>query len=397
MEPKYINEEDPIANVLNDNGEFLYGMNLAAAYEKFIEWQNKILSNFISSNNQNKLLLYFKDEISKEIYVQDATSDEIVSFNLKKENSMFDNLEEIITVFSKRNCFNNDGSLNFSNYKVIEYDFTSIEEEIEKIILPGKKCFKWDTQKFVTYGFEGYRGKNSTVIIDFIHKYNHISLKEKERQILFNFSKEKRDLKYFMFSLQSLIFYLINENYQSECSIKKIIDEKANCINIGEECKEFFNNNPDFKLNTLISIFEYIELLCYPQILENANEEYKIDIQQEEINKINIYFNNNHGKLVSKMLILPAVRKFISRFLGGKREEKEIKENENLLYFLQSKEEFWSKDIFHNPEFDLEFENMLNSFSVNVNQAINFYEVLGGNKLEMENFNESFLTYCLNY
>ena len=46
MEPKYINEEDPIANVLNDNGEFLYGMNLAAAYEKFIEWQNKIFIKF---------------------------------------------------------------------------------------------------------------------------------------------------------------------------------------------------------------------------------------------------------------------------------------------------------------------------------------------------------------
>ena len=42
-------------------------MNLAATYEKFIERQNKILANFISSNNQNKLLLYFKDEISKEI------------------------------------------------------------------------------------------------------------------------------------------------------------------------------------------------------------------------------------------------------------------------------------------------------------------------------------------
>ena len=45
------------------------------------------------------------------------------------------------------------------------------------------------------------------------------------------------------------------------------------------------------------------------------------------------------------------------RFFGGKREEKEIKE----------------------------FENMLNSFSINVNQAINFYEVLGGDKLEKEN------------
>ncbi len=85
------------------------------------------------------------------------------------------------------------------------------------------------------------------------------------------------------------------------------------------------------------------------------------------------------------MLILPAVRKFISRFLGGKRDEKEIKERENLLYFLQSKEEFWPKDKFHNPKFDVEFENLFNSFSINVNKAINFYEVLGGNKLEMEN------------
>ena len=58
MEPKYINEEDPIANVLNDNGEFLYGMNLAAAYQKFNEWQTKILGNIISSNSQNGILLY---------------------------------------------------------------------------------------------------------------------------------------------------------------------------------------------------------------------------------------------------------------------------------------------------------------------------------------------------
>ena len=36
MEPKYIKEEDPIANVLNDNDEFLYRMNLVATYEKLI-------------------------------------------------------------------------------------------------------------------------------------------------------------------------------------------------------------------------------------------------------------------------------------------------------------------------------------------------------------------------
>ena len=46
MEPKYINEEDQIANVLNDNDEFLYRMNLVATYEKFIEWQNKIFRKY---------------------------------------------------------------------------------------------------------------------------------------------------------------------------------------------------------------------------------------------------------------------------------------------------------------------------------------------------------------
>jgi hypothetical protein len=157
MEPKYITEEDPIANILNDDGEFGFGMNLAAAYQKFNDWQTKILGNIISSNSQNGVLLYFRDQISKEIYTQDATSSEIISFNLKNENSMFNNLEEIIAAFSRRNCINIDGSINYSNYKVIEYNFDLIEEEIGKIILPGKKSFKPDSQKFVTYGFEGYR------------------------------------------------------------------------------------------------------------------------------------------------------------------------------------------------------------------------------------------------
>ena len=380
MEPKYITEEDPIANVLNDDGEFLFGMNLAAAYQKFIDWQTKILGNIISSNSQNGVLLYFKDQISKEIYAQDATSSEIISFNLKNENSMFNNLEEIISAFSKRKCINNDGSINYTNYKIIEYDFDLIEEEIGKIILPGKKSFKGDSQKFVTYGFEGYRGGKSTVISDFINKYNQNPLEKEERKILFNFSQERRDFNSFMFSLQLLIFYLKNENYQDNFPIKETIDNIPDYVNIGEECKEFFENNQNFKLNTLISIFEYIELLCYPQIIENVNDDYKVDIEQDEIDKINTYFNDNNDSLISKQLIATTVRRLISRFLSGKRGENEIKEDENLLYFLQAKEEFWSKDLFNNPKFDEEFEKMICSFTVNVNQAIKFYDVLGGDK-----------------
>ena len=80
------------------------------------------------------------------------------------------------------------------------------------------------------------------------------------------------------------------------------------------------------------------------------------------------------------MLIATTVRRLISRFLSGKRGENEVKEDENLLYFLQAKEEFWTKDLFNNNKFDEEFENMIYSFTVNVNQAIKFYEILGGDK-----------------
>ena len=41
---------------------------------------------------------------------------------------------------------------------------------------------------------------------------------------------------------------------------KETIDNIPDYVNIGEECKEFFENNQNFKLNTLISVFEYIEL-----------------------------------------------------------------------------------------------------------------------------------------
>ena len=78
-----------------------------------------------------------------------------------------------------------------------------------------------------------------------------------------------------MFSIQLLIFYLKNENYNPDVKIKDAIKNIPDYINISDECKEFFENNPNFKLNILISIFEYIELLCYSEIVENVNEEYK--------------------------------------------------------------------------------------------------------------------------
>ena len=382
MEIKEITEESKLAYVLNDDGEYDFGMNIAACYQLFTDWQNIVLGNIINSNSQNGVLKYFIDQISQKILTQNATSNEIFSFNLNNENSMFNSFEEIITAFSKRNCYNNDGTINYSNYKNIQYDFDLIEETMGKIILPGKKSFIPETQRFITYGFEGYRGGNSTVIIDYISKYNQVPLSIEEKKILYDFSQKGKDYNNFMFSLQLLIFYLKNENYQSNYSIKNAIEKIPDYVNIGNECKEFFEMHDNFKLINLISIFEYIELLCYPQIIENVNDDYKKEINQDEINKINQYFENNEEKkLIKKIILATSVRKFISRFLSGKRGDNEIKEEEELLYFIQYKEEIWPKEVFNNELFEKEFEEMSKTFKILVNESLHFYDVLGGDMI----------------
>ena len=245
MDIKYIKESDPIAFVLNDDGEVSYGMYLAAAYQKFINWQNSFLNNIIENISQSGVLHYFKDQLKKEIYAQDATNTEIVNLNLDNDTSLYNSFNEIFTVFSRRNCFDN-GKINYSNYKNIQYDFDLIEEEIGKIILPGKKLFK-NSQRFVTYGFEGYRGGNSTVIQDFIKKYKQNPLEKAQRKILFEYTENIRNYyNSLMFSLQLLIFYLKNENYPSDSSIHQTIEKIPDFVKINEDCKDFFRDNQDF-------------------------------------------------------------------------------------------------------------------------------------------------------
>jgi ribosomal protein S6 len=112
---KDIKDSDVIANVLNDDGEWLYGMYLAAAYQMFINWQNTFLNNIIGNISQSGVLHYFKEQLEKEIYAQDATRSEVVSLDLDNENSIYNSFNEIITAFSKRNFIDLEGNINYRN------------------------------------------------------------------------------------------------------------------------------------------------------------------------------------------------------------------------------------------------------------------------------------------
>ena len=70
------------------------------------------------------------------------------------------------------------------------------------------------------------------------------------------------------------------------------------------------------------------------------------------------------------MLLATIVRRFISR--RWKRGDNEIKDDDNLLYIIQTKEEFWPKEIIQDPIFKIEFKNWFIHLKLMLINLLNF-------------------------
>ncbi len=348
-------------------------MYLAAAYQNFCDYQNNFLNSIINNVNSDKFF-FLIDKIKNEIPPQIDKKDDIVSLDLS--NSMYHSFNELITQYSIKDCFSNDLKLNYSNYKQIKFDFDSIEEELGKMILPGKRLFSYN-QKFVTFGFEGYRGNNSSIIQTFDEKYPQEELKEDEKAILNSYLQENHDFNQIMFSIQLLIFYLSKENENIEKSLNEILSKIPSYVQINQELKSFINRNEIIKLKYLLTIYEYIERLCYNQIEENVVLDFLIDIPPEKKEIIENYYKElPENSIVTRKILVDAVRKFVSRFLTGKRQEMDINSEGDLFLFIPYKSELWPKNVINDNRFDIELATIQEKFNakekIKVNQSVNF-------------------------
>ena len=390
---KIISQDDPIAYILNDNGELDYGMYIAACYYSFTQYQNSFLNSALL-NIEFSELKYLKDQINNEISPQKATSLEVV--NNRISNDIISSFYELISSYSYRNCFNNNKELNFVNYRDIKYDFNKIEVELGKILLVGKRKFS-NEQEFIIYAFEGYIGKNSNAIQTFIDNYHQIKLSKEKKERIKN-EIQVNEYRTFLFNLQILIFYYQNKknNIKEDDSIQKAIENLPNFVQKPEIVIKLLKNNI---ISEIIDIYEFIEYLSYDIIKGNVVESYKIKLNVNQIEKLNNYFNNNQPKKITKKNLATTVRKYISRYLSGEKQVDQQNENENLFFILKYKPELWEKKIIENDE---EFSNIIDylseNISIKVNNSIDLYEQLkkdeeediaeGIEPIKMENDND---------
>jgi hypothetical protein len=366
----------PLYSFLIDNGDFSYGMQIAAIYQDFSKIQNSFLQNIKPKINKIERLKHIVKKMEEKIPPQKAKKCNIISFKITSEN--YNSFLQMLLLYSYKDIYGN-----------IKYDLNAIENDLESILLPEKKLF--DDNIYVIYQYESFRNNNSSVIPNFCENFPQIELNEKEKQSLYSFrdKQESKDSnKKILFSIQLLIFYLSDKNNKELAknkAIKEILNDNLlpNFVHMSEETIKLFDEH-NFSLLKLFSVYEYFELLCYDDFKINTDEDYMEKIPDEKLKKLNEHFEKKDitgkGYLITKVVLSSAVRKFISRFLSGKRNEQEVNCNFELFTYMQYREDIWKIEIRENNNFERELSELI-QINILAKNAIDLYDVLGGDKI----------------
>ena len=378
-----LSKNDKLINFLNDTGELNNGMYLASACQNFIEWQNTFLQPIVDSNTFNGILHNYVSTITNKILVQEANKEQIVLIKERFEkDGRYSDFIDVAYAFSERDIFGEDGKINYTNYNHFVYDYDKIEEELGKIILPGVCLFEGEDElNFVTYLGEGFRGKNSSIISKFYEKYPQKDLLDDEKkEIITGHLYMKKQFKYLFGSLQKLLFYLtekvmVNENEK----LTEIINNASEDLNLSYDLKNFFNNEgKNFTLNNFMDIFFFFEHLCFENLIEILQPEYKALIPEETKNKIieKLVKQKDQNDKISIKNIASATRRLISRYLVGTSELIDIKEDRDLSFEL-SREELWEEKIGQLENLKEIIFSEIGEFKLTVGQAYEFYNIIG--------------------
>ena len=367
----YLVNTDPIAYTLNDDGEIGYGMHLASMYRNFINYQNSFLQQIFDDLPDTSILKFYEKTVKKAIYVQEATEKEIVSIHYK-------DLVSILTNYTKRDCYDTEGNILYTNYKMTHYDLQLLNDNLGHCLLKGKRMFEdEEKQKFVVYFGEAYSGKRSSMLIDFINKYpqkkSDKQTKEKMGKLLKN--KTSKESIEFMLSLQCFMCYLLKQNYNGSEEIQAILnDNLPEYVNLKDNFKFFFEEKKEFKLNNIIELYQQIEMKGFTVIFENLPIFYGEELNKKQKEDINKTLGNNL-KLLSREVIKNAVMMFIVRYLGGMRQEVDIGNEDDLIILLEYREDIWDKEIFTNINFGNEIEAFI-PFKIKIANIKSFYNIL---------------------
>ena len=272
--------------------------------------------------------------------------------------------------------------IQYQRYNKFIIDFETIQEELGKLILPGKCLFEdEDHLNFMIFWGEAFRGRQSSTLTKLYNKYPQVDLNEEERKKIYKdiqklYEDKDFDSMKFFGSMQLLISYLANNIFPSNKDLNSILDEKPDYLQFDEYCINFFKDN-NLKINQIMNIFFYSEHLSFKELKNMLQPEYKKLIDERVIIDIKkqLEIKDNNEIILWKDLAA-AVRRFISRYLVGIRQDTDINENMELAIQL-SRIDLWDEKIGKLQNLEELIANKISKFKIKVGEALSFYNIIG--------------------
>ena len=391
-------KELKLSDLCVDSKEEGFGKMLYCIYKEMIEWQNSFINTIINSGNL-KLKIY-KELFDVKIMIQECEDEQILEFPKLDE---YPNKKDGLLDKNKFNLWKNVVENSFRKDNKVTYNFEEIENILVTHILTKVKSFKNDIRE-VVYQYELFIEDRSKIITNFRNKYQQRELNDIELNavvgiLLKNQKNNKFDIKKIIFSLNVLIDIIQEESIDPNRTLLSLIkpvninaikdriisvNNKYNIYNI--TIKNFFesiienmkiNNDKYLNISCLISLLELLELFIWDNIKNDLKPEYREDIDDQIKEKFDTYNLLNNEK---KIELCSAIRKFISRYLSGKKSEIYCKGNKGLKQYLLNME-FW------HLKFDDIEENIIawfGDFDLKISQALKLYEYLGGDEFRLD-------------
>ena len=368
---------------LNDNKEGSNGEQLKKIYEYFIKCQNDFLNNLIDKIKEGPLYSLVK-LISKESYkidVQNATPVEIVTDNIF-QGSTFSNFDDMIIYYSHRNCYTSN-SLDYNNYQEVVYNFDEIEKELGLLLLKGKKLFTHN-QKYVTYFYELDPKKPSLREI-FKEKNPQEPLTTEEIEKIKQ-AFDGRALSTVLDQLYSLINYFSETNYPKEKTLDNLIMTLPNYVCADDEFQKLFREDlKGFTIQKILGIYDIIEQLYFPETRKKAPQQFKNELNENQITIINDYFGKPENTIIKKEELAGAIRLYVYLYLqyvwDVESEKSKLVDKSLFDEPLFDTNKLWDKTAFDN-KITKDYLKQISNFEIKINQLIAFYDYLIDNKKE---------------
>ena len=354
-------------------------------YNKFIGAQNTILEPLL---DQKIKIAMFNEKDKEKVYIQNINEDNIINFNLEKE---FKNFNNLILINSKRNIFTlSNNTINYNNYSDYIIDYDEIEKTLTNIFLANKKLFSNEIT-VINYKNDNYY---NIIIPKFISTKTQIEISEDDKKYICLFYEQtlNNNLKNSLLFLKELeiLINVLSENKINENSVNKIIKINKKVKDL-DKLKAFFlnKNNEEFVVGKLYNILIFFEKLIFEKI-KNELKNYQKELTEEEKGNINKYYNNKENEIIeaciSKEKACIALRRLMTRYLIIIiiiDEDKEIMESlDNIVNYLLSPD-LWDYPNEYFEKITKILKNDFISFNITLNKALNFYEYLNGEKLDL--------------